>query len=341
MTDATRNWAGMIDPDFDAFVRAQGLQGDIVWTRLSGGVSCDTWKAADEARAIVVKRALAKLTVADDWRAPIDRALTEFRWFEAARAVSADLAPEPLAVDAERGFVAMAWLDDKDHRLWKAELLAGRVDVDFARAVGGALGRLHCAFARRPGLAETFATDATFFALRLEAYLLTAGSRNPEVEARLRAVVETTARTKVSLVHGDVSPKNIFIGPNGPVFLDAETAWWGDPAFDLAFCLNHLLLKMTVRTDRAQALAASFAVLTEAYLMAVDWETSEGLEARAAALLPGLTLARVDGKSPVEYLPGEAQRALVRRAALALLRKGPDRLMDVLAGFQAEMALSA
>lgn len=324
----------MIDPAFDAFVRAQGLRGDIVWTRLSGGVSCEAWKAADEAGAIVVKRALAKLTVKDDWRAPIDRALTEFRWFEAARAVSPDLAPEPLAVDPEHGFVAMAWLDAKDHRLWKSELLAGRVDVDFARAVGEALGRLHGAFARRPELAGRFATDATFFALRLEAYLLTAGSRNPEVAERLEAIVRTTARTKLSLVHGDVSPKNIFIGPRGPVFLDAETAWWGDPAFDLAFCLNHLLLKMTVRPDRTDQLAAAYAALTKAYLLAVDWEAPDDLERRTAALLPGLTLARVDGKSPVEYLPDEAQRAPVRRTALRLLHEAPDRLAAVLAGFQ-------
>ncbi len=52
-----------------------------------------------------------------------------------------------------------------------------------------------------------------------------------------------TLAAKIALVHGDVSPKKVPAGPRGPVFLDAECAWYGDPAFDLAFCLNHLLLK--------------------------------------------------------------------------------------------------
>ena len=109
------------------------------------------------------------------------------------------------------------------------------------------------------------------------------------------------------------------MGPAGPVFLDAETAWCGDPAFDLAFCLNHLLLKTIVVPGAADALAASFDVLAQAYLAEVDWEARADVEARAASLLPGLLLARVDGKSPVEYLTTEEQRTRVRAVAMLLL----------------------
>ena len=115
------------------------------------------------------------------------------------------------------------------------------------------------------------------------------------------------------LVHGDVSPKNIMLGPDGPILLDAECAWFGDPAFDLAFCLNHFLIKRLVVKGAADALAAAFDALVAAYLAHVDWEPAEAVEARAAALLPVLALARVDGKSPVEYLD-EAQRGAVARA---------------------------
>jgi hypothetical protein len=88
------------------------------------------------------------------------------------------------------------------------------------------------------------------------------------------------------------------------VFLDAECAWFGDPAFDVAFCLNHLVLKSLVRPDRARELKESFAAFVRAYFEAAVFEPRATLEARAAALLPGLMLARVDGKSPVEYLVG-------------------------------------
>ena len=129
-------------------------------------------------------------------------------------------------------------------------------------------------------------------------------------------------------MHGDVSPKNILVGPHGPVLLDAECAWWGDPAFDLAFCLNHLLLKC-LWTPGGDARASSPAstrwrtpICARRRLGAARRRSS----ARAAALLPGLLLARVDGKSPVEYIADDAARERVRRVARALLRAPAPRL---------------
>ena len=149
--------------------------------------------------------------------------------------------------------------------------------------------------------------------------------------------MDRTAATHLALAHGDVSPKNILIGPRGPVFLDAETAWYGDPAFDLAFCLNHLLLKALVAPAARDDLRASFAALSRAYLAEVTWEPAEALEARAASLLPGLFLARVDGKSPVEYLTLESQKDRVRRTAIPLLLSPPARLAAVQAAWDATL----
>jgi aminoglycoside phosphotransferase (APT) family kinase protein len=295
------------------------------WTPLSGGVSSDIWRVDLPGRAICVKRALAKLRVKDDWQAPPDRNLYEWRWFKTVRGWLPDAVPEPLALDPERRLLAMAFLEPGQHPLWKAELLADRVDPAFAQAVGERLGAIHAASARTPSLAAEFASDEGFMALRLDAYLLAAGRRRPEVAAELQALVARTAALKLGLVHGDVSPKNILMGPQGPVFLDAETAWWGDPAFDLAFCLNHLLLKRLVVAEPA-ALRGSFRALAEAHLAHVDWEPAAALEQRAASLLAGLMLARVDGKSPVEYLTEERQRELVRACAIPLLKQPPETL---------------
>ena len=318
-----------IDPELATFVAAVGHGGPQRWTPLSGGVSCNVWRVDVEGRSICVKRALGRLNVADEWSAPVVRSLYEYRWFETARTIIAGCAPAPLALDAERGLLAMEFLPEADHPLWKRQLLAGDVRVATAQAVGERIGRIHAATAGRVDIAERFASDAIFFALRLDAYLLAAGRRRPAVAAALTHLARRTAATRLTLVHGDVSPKNILIGPAGPVFLDAETAWWGDPAFDLAFCLNHLLLKCLVVPAARGALLASFTALTEAYLQHIDWEPRDALEARAASLLPGLLLARVDGKSPVEYLNGEDQRVFVRGFAMPLLLAPPQALAEV------------
>jgi hypothetical protein len=121
------------------------------------------------------------------------------------------------------------------------------------------------------------------------------------------------------------------------VLLDAECAWWGDPAFDLAFCLNHLLLKCLWTPGTGDGFLACFDALAGAYLAGVAWEPPAVLEARAAALLPGLLLARVDGKSPVEYITAEADREIVRRVARALLAAPVTRLGAVRAAWQEEL----
>jgi aminoglycoside phosphotransferase (APT) family kinase protein len=204
------------------------------------------------------------------------------------------------------------------HPVWKGELMAGRVDPAVARAVGDVLGGLHRVSTREPGVATEFATDANFAALRLEPYFGTTARRHPQLATRLTPLSERTAATHLALVHGDVSPKNILVGPAGPVFLDAECAWFGDPAFDVAFCLTHLSLKMLVRPDRADQLRAAAGSLLDAHAAHVRWEPEAAFDRRVATLLPALLLARVDGASPVEYLT-DASRVAVRATAIGML----------------------
>jgi aminoglycoside phosphotransferase (APT) family kinase protein len=220
--------------------------------------------------------------------------------------------------EASKSFV-MEFLGP-EFRNWKSDLLAGRVEPTVAHQVGELLGRIHAATADDARLAQQFANDDNFFALRLDAYLVEAARVHPELAQLLLAIVERTAHTHRVLVHGDVSPKNVLIGPHGPVLLDAECAWFGDPAFDLAFCLNHFLLKAAHLSAHAESLMACFDAMRQAYFEHVSWEPRQALAERAACLLPGLTLARVDGKSPVEYLGGSA-RQTARRLAIQLLRQ--------------------
>lgn len=318
-------------PELAAFIQRNGLalpgeRGE--WLPLTGGVSSDIWRVSTSKAVFCVKRALAKLRVAADWEADVGRNAFEWEYMKVAAAIVPGAVPTPIAQDAEHGLFAMAWLRPDDHKLWKSELLAGRADAGFACDVGDLLGRIHAATAADHSIPARFATDENFLALRLDPYLLTTARAHLDLSRRIEAIAAKTASTRLVLVHGDVSPKNILIGPDGPVLLDAEVAWFGDPAFDLAFCINHLVIKAGILPAAADSLLASFSAFAAAYLRRVDWEEPSGLEARAAALLPALALARVDGKSPVEYLT-EAQRQTLRGRARAAIVADCRQLSDV------------
>jgi len=320
------------DPDLLAALGRMGLAGaraECRLTPLSGGVSSDIFRVEVGGRSFCVKRALARLKVAADWRAPVARNHSEAEWLRVAAELVPDAAPRLIAEDAEAGLFAMQWLAPDDYPVWKGQLRDGTIDLETATEVGRRIARVHAATAGRREIAARFATDHIFLPIRLEPYLLATAARHPDVAPALRALAEGTARTKLALVHGDVSPKNILVGARGPVFLDAECAWYGDPAFDLAFCLNHLLLKCLWQPQWRARYLAAFRALAEGYLAGVAWEPRDVYEARCARLLPGLFLARVDGKSPVEYVAAAADRERVRACAKPLLRAPRTRLAEV------------
>ena len=316
------------------FLRAEGLVGDPALARLTpltGGVASDIWKVESESgqRVFVVKKALAQLRVAQTWLAPVSRNASEVEWLREAGRILPEVVPEILASDAEAGIFAMSYLDPADHPVWKQELRAGRADPTFAARLGQVIATIHAGTQGSDEIARRFANDVTFHSIRIEPYLEATARAHADLAAPLMALAGETLAAKVALVHGDISPKNILVGPKGPVILDAECAWYGEPAFDLAFCLNHLLLKCLWTPSASADFHACFDALAESYLARVDWEPREAIEARAARLLPALFLARVDGKSPAEYITADADKDRIRRVARPLIARSGARLATI------------
>ena len=293
-------------------------------TPLAGGVSSLIVRADTLRGPVCVKRALARLKVAAVWEAPVRRNRAEVAWMRVAMGIVPEAVPAILGEDAQDNAFAMAWLEPARYPVWKSLLLNGVADLATAHVVGSTLGAIHAATAGEAAMARAFPNDEDFYALRLEPYFVEAARRQPSCSEVLHKLVDTTAANRLALVHGDISPKNILVGPNGPVILDAECAWYGDPAFDLAFCLNHLLLKCVVRPASTAEYLRCFDALCDAYLAHVNWEPPAALEARTCLLLAGMLLARIDGKSPVEYITLEADKERVRHFAM-------QRLMQPLA----------
>ena len=299
---------------------------------LAGGVSCDVWLVDTEIGQIVVKRPLEKLRVAASWHAPVERGESEVRWLKRARTIDPAMAPEVCAELPGHGF-AMRFIPDAP--VWKDELVSGRVDPQFAGLVGSRIAQVHAATAQNADDRAAFANQAMFHALRIDPFLLHVSRNDAELADELRDQANALETHKTALVHGDVSPKNILVTNDGPVFIDAECAVYGDPAFDLAFCITHLLLKTVWLDDPRMQEAARRMVA--AYSDKIDWEPVEPFDLRTGRYTAGLLLARIEGKSPAPYLTAPENIRIVREQARTLL-KTPAAISQLVDHWQRNLA---
>lgn len=311
----------MTTADLLPHLQAAGLTaGDVRVTPLTGGVSSDIVLVESSKGKIVVKTALEKLRVRDDWFADVSRNRVEQAFFEYAAPIIPESVPRILG--GGDGWFAMEYLGEMSN--WKTALLASNADIGTAKLVGEFLGRLHATSWLDEAARTRFSTLPNFHALRIEPYLLTTAARVPEVAHILRAEAARLAETQLALVHGDYSPKNLLIGQQRLIVLDAECAWFGDPAFDTAFLLTHLYLKALLHPQAIQ--------LVPAFRSAYTAACGRDLEERTVRLLLCFLLARVHGKSPVEYL-SEAQRGFITRFVLAHLPHPPPKLAALTAAW--------
>lgn len=301
-------------------------------TPLTGGVSSEIARADFAGRSVCVKFALAQLKVDAVWSAPVRRNLAEYRWLEFVSRIAPRNVPELYGYDAELGGFAMELISGNDIVNWKELLFCSAPVATQIAVMARLVGRIHA----RSVVDQAAGVDLAgfdnandFFALRIDPYLLETARRNPGVAKAIEVVADELARTRIALVHGDVSPKNILLRSDEPVILDAECATMGDPAFDVAFFLNHLVLKAVHTPARAAGFASAARLFMAEYRPLVSWEDPDGLERRVAHLLPMLMLARVDGKSPVEYLDPPA-RGRVRQMALHHIRNPDDHIGPIL-----------
>jgi aminoglycoside phosphotransferase (APT) family kinase protein len=297
---------------------------------LSGGVSSDIFLVEDDEGRFVIKRALPKLRVKDDWFADPSRNAIEQACIDYIARLRPGCVPRILFRDAAAGLFGMEYLDER-YANWKAQLLRGIAREEDARRAGNLLGAVHHASWTDPTVRSQFATTPNFYALRIEPYLVTAGRRNPALQPWFEAEAQRLQQTSLALVHGDFSPKNILLHADRLVLLDCEVAWFGDPAFDTAFLLNHLFLKSLCRPEQREDYLGLVNVTWSEYARELGCHWTEDLAERIGRLLLMLMLARVDGKSPVEYLTDPRQQGLVRRFVTRLLPKSLFALEEILA----------
>ena len=271
------------------FLRRQGLLAlgeEARLTPLTGGVSSDLWRVDLPSGPICVKGALPRLKVAHPWFAPVSRNHVEYQWLRLAQPLAPGQIPRVLAHDEQARLFAMEYLPRASTRCGRRCCWPDRSMCRPHATVGALVGTLHAASAADPAAAAMFATDENFDALRIGPYLRVTALAHPDLEHRFAELATRTASTHLAVVHGDVSPKNILLGPHGPVLLDAECAWYGDPAFDVAFCINHLLIKSIRLPQQGAALRTAARALVDGHAQRVHWEPADSLNGRVASLTP-------------------------------------------------------
>ena len=293
-------------------------------TPLSGGVSCEICLVEDGAERFVVKRALAKLKVKADWFADVTRNRYEWQFIRYVAQFLPEAVPALRHCSESGNYFAMEYLGC-EFQNWKQLLLSGHADPERAAQAGHLLAQIHRHSAGDPKARELFDTTPNFFQLRIEPYLLATGAKHPELQPLFEAEAKRLEATRECLVHGDFSPKNILLSADRLVLLDCEVAWYGDPAFDLAFMLNHFLLKGLLLSPRDADLRSMVDRFWSSYQAA---RPTPELDARVSRLLLMLLLARVDGKSPVEYLEARHQD-FVRRYVREQLPAQPTTVAAV------------
>lgn len=299
----------------------------VVASSLSGGVSNDVLAITAPGVDVVVKQALPKLRVDAEWFASPARIITEARALQTAGAILPDNVPPVLAFDEVRHLMVIGRAPRTSYE-WKSDLMAGIVDHAIATKLGEVLARWHLATAYDAALADSFDDPEAFIELRVDPFYRWVGTQHAAVRGTVDAVVDRMLTTKTCLVHGDFSPKNVLIGSANPWVIDWEVAHIGDPTFDLAFPITHLLCKALYRPESRPQYRRTGESFLGAYTRAVKDSIAVADEEYLTLQIACLLLARIDGKSPVPYLDDTA-RSRGRTVALDVLTSVRPRLENL------------
>jgi 5-methylthioribose kinase len=296
---------------------------------LAGGVSNTVLLAETVSGRFVLKQSLPQLRVEQQWLSDRSRIWREAAALETVGAyLPAGSVPAVLFRDDENFLFAMTAAPEESES-WKATLLAGECDLGVAERVGVITAALiGCGF-RSPEMQRAFGDLSVFDQLRLDPYYRTTALRHPDLAGFFDTLIDGYSGRACALVHGDWSPKNFLVRVGDVMSIDFEAIHFGDPAFDAAFLLNHLLLK----SFHMPAQAPDLATLAERFwnTLCSEMPPVPDFERLTIAHLGALLLSRIDGKSPVEYIRDADRKDYIREFARGLIRTPARSVLEVFA----------
>lgn len=308
---------GYIEPDASITVR-----------ELPGGVSCLTVLVRrDSGPDFVIKQARPKLKVAEEWYSDPERIHIEGAAMRVLQELTpAGSVPKLLFEDKEHHLIGMEAIP-RPHDNWKTLLLHGRINMDYVAQFAQILAGIHRLSYQKEAYREAFGNRHFFKTLRIEPYYTFTAKQTPGAASFLQRLTEDTLAVQLSLVHGDYSPKNVIVYRDRLILLDHEVMHFGDGAFDVGFSMTHLISKGRYVPGRQEAFKAAALHYWQTYQK--DFPPPEGWEERSVRHTIACMLARVRGKSLLEYLGAEEQLHQERRC-LELIGDTPSSMEQLI-----------
>jgi 5-methylthioribose kinase len=273
---------------------------------LTGGVSNVVIAITTANQKLVLKQALAELAVSEKWEADQRRAIVEANAIELFNKLTPNQVPKLIFLDPDR-FILVLERVPVGSTVWKSDLLAGVINPDIGLKLGATLASWHNYGEKSAEAKLKFMEDSLFEQLRIDPFYRFVATKNPQIEVPIRKLINELEGDKTTVVHGDFSPKNIMVATNDDIYiLDFEVTHAGNPVFDLAFLIAHLLCKFFRTDDRLHAkLLANTAIS-----FMKEYQTLRRISPSVTRHAALIALARVEGKSPVNYLSTDAQQKL-------------------------------
>ena len=302
----------------------------IQYKKLTGGVSSEVYHVKTNKNNYCIKRSLKRLLVKKKWIANTNRIKFEYLWLKHCQNILKRNIPNTYEFNNKKKYIVMEYLKTSQYKTLKQLYFNKIININTIRSISKHLYKIHSKSSNYKTKKTFEGNYKNFYDLRLDPYFNEVGRVYPKYKGYIKKINENYIKHSNTLVHGDFSPKNILVGKNKIIYLDAECCNFGDPVFDLVFFTNHLLIKSIFFKDKSQEFIKLYISFYKEYLSNLSTKNFNSYIDRIIKMTPIMLLSRVDGKSPVEYINKVKIKNIIRKKSFLLLDSKISSLNDII-----------
>ena len=302
----------------------------IKYKKLEGGVSSEVYHVKTYKNDYCIKKSLKKLLVKKNWISDTNRIKFEYLWLKHCQKILNKNIPRTYEFNNKGKYIVMEYLNSPKYKTLKQLYFKKIINLNTIKSISKHLYKIHSNSNNLKTKKIFEANNRNFYDLRIDPYFNEVGRVYPKYKKYIKNINKKYFENSTTLVHGDFSPKNILIGKNKIIYLDAECCNFGDPVFDLVFFTNHLLIKSIFFKHESKEFINSYRVFYREYLKNLSLKNYNSYIARIIKMTPIMLLARIDGKSPVEYIISNKIKNTIRNKSFLLLDSKINSLNDII-----------